>query len=270
MMIETLCRAGASLEIVLRLLAIHRGSFADQGIDWQKAARELTICCLVERDCGKPWKEGGLKKWERNFFEDWQATVASFSDSLVHQELVQSLLAMQQHFFADQNDTNWQMVCEEIVQPLNGWWRPTSYYSMYSFHFLVKCNLTERLNAIGVRKWRMEVKRLVARMSSIGDWSLETFFDIIHSKMVTYECEYPKLKEAAFLLELFIWKTKMDESMDDDTADAREQCRISCGAGIIIPNVLPFLMVHEEKDNASEDDDMGESSEEEDSSDEEG
>ena len=35
--------------------------------------------------------------------------------------------------------------------------------------------------------------------------------------------------------------------MEGRTADVRGQCRINCGADVIIPNVLPYLIANEEK-----------------------
>ena len=61
---------------------------------------------------------------------------------------------------------------------------------------------------------------------------------------------YPhQLKDAAFFLELALWKSTIDESSmkshnseEGGTAtDMRAKYRINCGADIIIPNVLPFL-----------------------------
>ena len=72
-----------------------------------------------------------------------------------------------------------------------------------------------------------------------------TCFDTIHSKLATYEREYRWLKDGAFLLELALWKSKVDE-LDDVIPGMKEQCRVTCGADIIIPNVLPYLIAKEE------------------------
>eukprot|EP00984_Skeletonema_dohrnii_P037635 scaffold39895_cov155-Skeletonema_dohrnii-CCMP3373.AAC.2 len=64
------------------------------------------------------------------------------------------------------------------------------------------------------------------------------------------------LKEATTLLELAIWKAKLDEKEDCsiegrakkakiDTAGARNERRITSGANIVIRNVLPFLQLDE-------------------------
>jgi hypothetical protein len=64
------------------------------------------------------------------------------------------------------------------------------------------------------------------------------------------------LKEATKLLELAVWKAKLDEKEDCsiegrakkakiDTAGAREERRITSGANIVIRNILPFLQLDE-------------------------
>ena len=75
----------------------------------------------------------------------------------------------------------------------------------------------------------------------------ETRYNEVSCELVIYECEYHQLKEASFLLELVLWKSKINESthcnnqFEDAAADGRGECIINCGAGITIPNVLPFL-----------------------------
>jgi hypothetical protein len=187
-MIETLCRAGASLDVVKRLFDTQREFFPDQSINWKNAARELTIRFLVERTfC---FNDG----WRETLVEDWGAMVETLSESQVyHQELAQSLVEIEQRFFANQNHTNLQLVCEEFVQPLKGWWRPDpeeTLNSMWTFWVLVKCNIPTRLNAIGVRKWRMHIKHLVEALSSTARPKMST----IHSKLITYEHAYPQFE----------------------------------------------------------------------------
>jgi hypothetical protein len=66
------------------------------------------------------------------------------------------------------------------------------------------------------------------------------------------QCE--ALKESAGILELALWKAKLDDDdeqchkmrkvdIDSTTATVfrRERCRINCGADIVLRNVLPYL-----------------------------
>ena len=73
----------------------------------------------------------------------------------------------------------------------------------------------------------------------------------MYSKLASY---YEFLKDAVSLLELAIWKAKINAPVLShcqiryqkkakvcDEISHKEQCRISCGADIVVRNVLPFL-----------------------------
>lgn len=62
-----------------------------------------------------------------------------------------------------------------------------------------------------------------------------------------------ELKEATILLELALWKHRMNhhqKTMERDNSsekgvgesDVREHCRVSCGSNIVIEHVLPYLL----------------------------
>ena len=269
-MIETLCRSGASLDTVKLLLDSQQESYSDQNVNWRKAARELAICLCVKRELGgRPELVGDYRR-RGSFFDDWRAMLDALSPA--PQELIQNLLEFHQHFFPN-HELNLQEVCEELVQPLKGWWRPIeTFCCSRSFRFFVKCSIAERLDAVGVRKWRMDVKDVVERLLTVNGDHFETHLDTIYSKLETCEHKYHRLKDAAFLLELVLWKSKIDE-LDADTAELRGQCRINCGAAAVIPNVLPYLISYgEEEGNGNDEaDSMDKSSNGgEDSSNEEG
>jgi hypothetical protein len=69
-----------------------------------------------------------------------------------------------------------------------------------------------------------------------------------------YESEYQRLKESTSLLELALWKIKLDDKdhggemgncnkkLRIDQSEFRLQCRISCGADHVVENVLPYLL----------------------------
>ena len=146
------------------------------------------------------------------------------------------------------------MVCEHLVEPLKGWWCPeSSYESLQTFQFLVKCNINGRLKAIGVQRWRVMVQCLVKMLPSFSDsWRQKKHYDVIHSKLVLYEQRYEYLKTTTTLLELAIWKATFSSSFDcrlESNKQAVEvkfaankaRCRVTCGADIIIPNVLLFI-----------------------------
>ena len=77
----------------------------------------------------------------------------------------------------------------------------------------------------------------------------------VTDKMDHYKAEhYRYVKEGTTLLELALWKAKLDEKEESseegkakkakvDTESARKERRITCGADTVIKNVLPFLQL---------------------------
>jgi len=127
-----------------------------------------------------------------------------------------------------------------------------------TLYFLTSCSIVKRVEAIRVKLWRDSVAshvrgKLLQLISNEQAWLTG-----IHLKLAFYESEYQKLKEAASVLELAVWKAKINESRSDDVvredvdnkklkmdeSEFRLQCRISCGADHIIESVLPYLLPH--------------------------
>ena len=75
----------------------------------------------------------------------------------------------------------------------------------------------------------------------------------IREKLAHFDDELPKLKEAVTLLELALWKKRINETFQQPKmprsrkktktteAGSRQQCRVTCGADVIIGYVMPFL-----------------------------
>mmetsp|Transcript_29808 Transcript_29808/g.62243 ORF Transcript_29808/g.62243 Transcript_29808/m.62243 type:complete len:858 (-) Transcript_29808:905-3478(-) len=244
-MIGTLCRSGTSLDIVKNLIEIQQTWFPDNIVDCEKVARELTIYSLV------------VCYTFRDHYLIWMQMVEMLSSSQTHTHLVQSLLVIHQRFFPDADeDTNTlrdysphyyrpdaieKILCEEFAGPLSGWWKSQYNVSpnLETFRFLVKCRISERLDILRVRNWRKDIINMVKGIPSFGTSMRKPDFDVIHTKLVSYE----QVKEAMALLELALWKSKLDQSKKtgNDAADMKVQCHVNCGADIIMPNVLSFL-----------------------------
>ena len=118
---------------------------------------------------------------------------------------------------------------------------------------LVKHSTSTRVDAIGLKLWRDDMVKMMAepipRKQSRRAW-----LDEVESKLSHYEVEYQQLKEASSMLELALWKMKLDElgkgenTMSNkkrkiDGSDFRSRCRISCGADIVIQHVLSYFVV---------------------------
>jgi len=186
---------------------------------------------------------------------DWNTMLISSScqsASGASEGVIQNLLDIQQTLSPDYN-IDWDHILGELALPPT---EPENTYtsSPATFCFLVRCSIAMRVNAIGVKHFRYAmdddywIGRDIYFRSQV--WHNET-----HTKLEYYESEYQKLKEITSLLELAMWKIKMDDSKDDgdtmgecnkklkmDRSDFRLNCRISCGADHVVENVLPYLL----------------------------
>lgn len=128
------------------------------------------------------------------------------------------------------------------------------------FRYLIRLTISDRVDNIRVEKWRAAICDEVERLPDRGNMR-NTELKLIRLKLAFAEYAYDHLKEAAVLLELALWKARVDECSDwvkkrrsardddnpkrakiDDKDGFMYQCRINCGAEVIIRGVLPFLI----------------------------
>ena len=74
-----------------------------------------------------------------------------------------------------------------------------------SCRFFVNCCLPQCLDLIRPMKWQIQIHGKLERIPSISCKSMESYFDVINSKLDLYE----HLKNAFMLLLLAIWKSKI-------------------------------------------------------------
>ena len=80
-----------------------------------------------------------------------------------------------------------------------------------------------------------EAENAINAITNTRDQTREEDLKHIRALFAHYELE--RKKEVTTILELALWKA-VDEFED---LTAREESRVACGAGVIIPVVLPFL-----------------------------
>jgi len=116
------------------------------------------------------------------------------------------------------------------------------------FLFMLQCRIRKRVYAIGIKKWRDTIMNI-----SVKEFSKPRLAARMDSNLAKYEKEYINLKEATTMIELTLWKNQMTENFQEvdghsnkrakiDETDRRKECRINCGAHIVIDHVLPYLM----------------------------
>ena len=118
------------------------------------------------------------------------------------------------------------------------------------FLFLVHCCSNRRINAIGVKQWRKDMQKTKAlrynENNQPGFANRREFITELQTKLVNLETKYQNVKEGVSLLELALWKTKINEESGRkrkiDESDLRLQCRVNCRADIVIEHMLKFLL----------------------------
>ena len=178
------------------------------------------------------------------------------SAMVIRFDVIQNIFDMHKNFFPDQA-IDWQEV-------LNVPSRPTP---RATFRYLFKCSVSDRIDAIEIKSFRKQLLTNMINEPEPFNISRRSWIRRMNIQIAGYEAECQRLKDATSLLELAIWKVKIGESTHSanqrqrksflrklflvfcyssesltEQMDAKEQCRITCGADIIIRNVLPFLL----------------------------
>ena len=144
-------------------------------------------------------------------------------------------------------------------------------FDMYTqFHGcdqLVKVDLVggihKTVSSLHMESWRSEMEEEINRINQVlpdaqtrdKTGEIRQWIDTVLEKMDHFKAEhYRYVKEAITLLELALWKTRLGEKEDSskegrtkkakvDAVSARRERRVTCGADMVIKNVLPFLQL---------------------------
>jgi hypothetical protein len=121
--------------------------------------------------------------------------------------------------------------------------------------FLFMCGMSERVGALPFKVWRDHITNMIQTSNFGYNMDNSVILHGIRSKLDHFEDKLPQLKQVTTILELALWKMKMNEKkshqdiatssqkkMKSDESSIRQQCRVICGADVIIRVVLPFLI----------------------------
>jgi hypothetical protein len=119
------------------------------------------------------------------------------------------------------------------------------------------------ISSLHLESWRGEMQDEIDRINQTlpnirygKSEAIQEWIDGVLQRMEHYKNEHKMLlKEAMALLELALWKAKLLDETDEkkcnvdvvtkkakiDTEAARKEHKVTCGASIVIKNVLPFL-----------------------------
>eukprot|EP00985_Skeletonema_marinoi_P029526 scaffold28104_cov65-Skeletonema_marinoi.AAC.2 len=114
--------------------------------------------------------------------------------------------------------------------------------------------------SLHMESWRTEMIEEINRINQVlpntpadeKTAAIRQWVDSVIDKMDRYKAAHHRyVKEAVTLLELALWKAKLDEKEENaegktkkvklDSESARKEKRITCGADTVMKNVIPFL-----------------------------
>ena len=187
--------------------------------------------------CGAPSEvvEFLAKSYKVNYPEyvfDWENMVRHL---LVHDAplpRIQVLLDTRDRSFPDQKlDKTFLTI--EFAQVFDG----DKGVPIAKFQFLLRNSIAKRVESLNVMRWSVlldERIEIIPFFPGKLDDKTRRFYALLQN--IEHQ------KETASLLELALWKTALVDQqarIDEDTY--RTQCRVNCGADVVIPNVQHFL-----------------------------
>jgi len=172
----------------------------------------------------------GHKSYFPDHALDWGRMVVTLGEAN-EPDGIRNLFKAQQNHLPDQN-INWEECAVELARSQSA--------SIGTFQCFLRLSVANRLDALGVEIWQGKVENFIDEFSVQWSNAREERAGLLYSNLTS--CE--QLKEATWLLELALWKAKLDDSASNirvSNNEERYQCRINCGVQQILPVVVSFL-----------------------------
>jgi hypothetical protein len=165
-------------------------------------------------------------------------------------ENIDSLLRVKQMHFPDQL-IDWDYLLGKFAQPSN-----LSVLSRFQerMRYLLMCGMSMHVEALVFKLWRDYITSMIQTSYFKHGGDNRRFLHRIQDKTVSFEDELSRLKEVTTILELALWKmkiidhslkenvTRLQKKINTDESSIRQQCRVACGADVVIGRVLLFLI----------------------------
>jgi hypothetical protein len=181
---------------------------------------------------------------------NWTMMVETMGRTDTPKERIENLLRLRQIHFPEQ-PIDWEYLLHELAVPLDFCFESNFTERM---RFLFICGLSTRVEALAFKVWRDCIYNMIR--TAVFEWRRDNLVILhrIQDKLVFFDNELPKLKEAATLLELALWKKRINDNnhkqktachqkkFKTEGASPQQQCRVTCGAGVIIGHVMSYLI----------------------------
>lgn len=200
-----------------------------------------------------------------DFEFDWASMIKTMCEAFVPLRIIQRVVNVQQNSFPDQH-CDMQHILTELARSDSTVYQAASHltaserkqqslYLCEVMQYLLRIGVSDRLDELNVERWRFDIEKQVegierlisGAINDVQDVSrLAAYTSTVYARLALYE----SVKEASTILELSLWKAKIDEygnghrdkrAKASHEVDQRSECRVNCGAAIVIPNVLRYL-----------------------------
>jgi hypothetical protein len=79
-------------------------------------------------------------------------------------------------------------------------------------HFLFKSGMSDRVEALAFKVWRDFIINMIHTADFAWEGGNQHIISRVRAKVVQFEGKIPKLKEVTTILELALWKMRMNQS----------------------------------------------------------
>jgi len=191
------------------------------------------------------------KSLHQDYEFDWSGMILTLAKRNVPLKNIQNLVNTQQSSFPNQ-DYDMQQVVLELAR----------YKAPYTIHlsipigtlrYLLRASIAKRLESLNVTRFCEDVESSINSLPVEGkrrDDDVQSVYD----RLSTYE----SIKDGTSVLEMALWRAKIDEGHNkkarvEGDVSYRDQCRVNCGADVVIKNVLPYLLPLPQMDDSCDD-----------------
>jgi hypothetical protein len=235
----------APMEIVEFLLNSQQYAFPDHCMEWEIMIEKLCVnhtslesieMILTSQKSVFPEQKINVKLLLQNSYKFWKTVPLS---------IIRLLIQHQESTFPEQ-----RLVWKRLFRRLKRTAHALKDLCVLKIQFLLHKSIGQRMELLGIQEWQKdmeyEIHQLPQQQYNLAE--KKKYMDRILSKLAKYE-----QREIAALLELVLWKMKLQEEEEEElahshetkrdlsTKDQRRLCHVNCKANVVISNVLPFF-----------------------------
>jgi hypothetical protein len=195
---------------------------------------------------------------------NWTMMVETIGRCDTPMESIENLLLVKETYFPEQ-PINWDYLLDKFTQCPNFSFSGLPFQGRMRFFLL--CGLSSRVEALAFKVWRDHITNMIHTASFDCYFDNSAILNRIQEKLSHYDDELHRLKEVTSILELTLWKMKMNEKshqymatrhkkkMKAVNSSIRSQSRVTCGADVVIGHVMPYLVIVVDEEPVSDSDD---------------